>query len=85
MSESKFRALCAELLEVVEGEYEGSGCCVDLITRAHTALATPPPKPPTDEQLEKLADRFMVMDGATGSMSLEHLHFARAALEEFGQ
>jgi hypothetical protein len=46
-----FRALCAELLEVVEGEYEGTGLCYELRDRANAALATPPPKPPTDEEI----------------------------------
>jgi hypothetical protein len=40
-----FRALCAELLEVVEGEYEGTGLCYELRHRADAALATPPPEP----------------------------------------
>lgn len=35
---------------------------------------------PTDEELEKLADDYMAMDGATGVMCLGHLDFARAAL-----
>ena len=32
----------------------------------------------TDKELEKLADGHMAMDGATGSMCLEHLDFGRA-------
>ena len=51
-----FRALCAELLEVVEGEYEGTGLCYELRDRANAALATPPPEPPTDEEIEEWAD-----------------------------
>jgi hypothetical protein len=42
-----FRALCAELLEVIEGEYDGTGLCYELRDRARTALATPPLEPPT--------------------------------------
>jgi len=34
----------------------------------------------TDEDLEKLAHCYMVMDGATGSVSLEHLGFGRACI-----
>jgi len=33
-----FRALCAELLEVIEGEYEGTGLCYELRDRAAAAL-----------------------------------------------
>jgi hypothetical protein len=44
-----FRALCAELLEVIEGEYDGTGVCYELRDRARAALATPPPEPPTDD------------------------------------
>jgi hypothetical protein len=42
-----FRALCAELLEVIEGEYEGTGLCYELRDRARAALATP--EPPKDD------------------------------------
>jgi hypothetical protein len=44
-----FRALCAELLEVIEGEYEGTGLCYELRDRARAALATPPPEPTTSQ------------------------------------
>ena len=42
-----FRALCAEMLELIEGEYEGTCFCYELRDRARAALATPPPEPPT--------------------------------------
>jgi hypothetical protein len=38
-----FRALCAEMLELIEGEYEGTCFCYELRDRARAALATPPP------------------------------------------
>jgi hypothetical protein len=41
-----FRALCAEMLEVMEYEYAGTNVCYEMRQRARTALATPPPEPP---------------------------------------
>ncbi len=52
----------------------------DLLER----LSQPEPVAPTDEELEKLADDYMAMDGATGVMCLGHLDFARAALARWG-
>jgi len=88
LSHISFRELCAELLAALEVEAYAHWV-IDpedhpLCERAYAALAAPPPEPPTDEELEKLADHSMVMDGATGSMFFEHLHFARAVLERWG-
>jgi hypothetical protein len=78
-----FRALCAELLEVVEGEYEGTGLCYELRHRADAALATPPPEPPTDEELRKLwLDLYATNDGPTSG---EVVEIARAVLERWGK
>jgi hypothetical protein len=78
-----FRALCAELLEVIEGEYEGTGLCYELRDRARAALATPPPKPPTDEELRKLwLDLYATNDGPTSG---EVVTIARAVLERWGR
>ena len=53
-----FRALCAELLEVVEGEYEGTGICYELRQSARAALATPPPEPPTVEEINRCIEHW---------------------------
>ena len=49
LSESKFRELCEELVDVCDNpsppQYKA-----DVLNRARTELATPPPKPPTDEE-----------------------------------
>lgn len=45
-----------------------------------SALAQPEPEGLTDRKLEELADDYMVMDGSNGTMHLEHLDFARAAI-----
>lgn len=47
-----FRALCAELIDKID--YTWSDILLDvqlLVDRARAALATPPPEPPTDEEL----------------------------------
>jgi hypothetical protein len=56
-----FRALCEELLDELQYQtsYETNA---ELQDRARAALATPPPEPPTDEELlalkEKLWDKY---------------------------
>jgi len=74
-----FRALCAELMEVIEGEYEGTGLCYELRHRADAALATSPPKPPTDEELY---DYWISTSPQFGCA--DPVGFARAVLERWG-
>jgi hypothetical protein len=73
-----FRALCAELLEVIEGEYEGTGVCYELRHRARTALATPPPEPPTVMEILELLGE--IEDAGLGQIDL-----VRAAIERWGK
>jgi hypothetical protein len=49
-----FRELCAELLDELQYQtsYETNA---ELQDRARTALATPPPEPPTDDELIEIA------------------------------
>ena len=97
-----FRALCAELLTAVDGKncfIDGSSVeAIDHLTtifdRIEIALATPPPKPPTDEELLALEkklwheyktisyqrDEFMYDDGFRYA-----LRDYRAVLERWGQ
>jgi len=72
-----FRALCAELLEVVEGEYGGTGLCYELRDRANAALATPPPEPPTVMQILELSNEIE-------AAGLGQIDLVRAALERWG-
>jgi hypothetical protein len=51
-----FRALCAELFEIVEDEYSGTFCLMELRSRARTALAQPELQAPTDEELLGIED-----------------------------
>ena len=76
-----FRALCAELLEIIDFLCEGdSRPDCDIVARARAYLAQPEPEGLTDEELEKLADNYMFMDGADGTMHLQHIDFARASV-----
>jgi len=52
MTTPDFRALCAELLAAFEIQLEEMSIDNRLCKRARAALATPPPKPPTDEELD---------------------------------
>lgn len=48
-----FRALCEQLMELAEGKrYDGT----DVVAKARAALATSPPEPPTDQEIEEWAD-----------------------------
>ena len=81
-----FRALCAELLTAVDGKncfIDGSSVeAIDHLTtifdRIEIALATPPPEPPTDEELVTF---LYVIDPED---ELSHLAMARAVLERWG-
>ena len=89
-----FRALCAELYQEFSSLYCDMSACVDfndsymeridnLCNRADAALATPPPEPPTDEELLRL------YGVATPCYHVEEykreLDFVRAALERWGK
>jgi hypothetical protein len=82
MTQPDFRALCAELLLALETEgYTHWTINPDedpLCERARTALATPPPEPPTDEEL--VAFLYMI----DPDDELSDLAMARAVLERWG-
>ena len=50
-----FRALCAEFVDALKDENTYTQR-IDVIDRARAALATPPPEPPTDEEIEEWAN-----------------------------
>lgn len=55
-----YRALCAELVKLLEVSEEWSGCTQPpALTRARAALAQPEPVAPTDEELLKLMPETM--------------------------
>ena len=89
-----FRALCAELLSALETEgythWTINPGEDPLCDRARAALATPPPEPPTDEEIDEFVvfwwgadtDERTVTDVIeSGSITA----FARAALERWGR
>jgi hypothetical protein len=78
MTESNFRALCAELLDCDDGAIFGT----DLVTRARAALAQPEPQGPSKHELFGL---LMQAGGATQCVSVEWLEpFADAVLARWG-
>ena len=105
-----FRDMCAELLQTADillenGEssaYSGERlvrtrhleALDDCAERARAALATPPPEPPTDEELIRAAEEsgFVYKDDGRlfnsyqdcTDIKTEVLSFARAVLERWG-
>jgi hypothetical protein len=81
--QTDFRALCAELTDWLSLMDDPPH---ELVVRAQAALAQPESETTddlplwTNEELEKLADDHMAMDGATGVMFLGHLDFAHAVI-----
>ena len=72
-----YRALCAELVEAFKDENTYTQR-VEILDRARTALATPPPEPPTDEELVTFL--YLIDPGD----ELSPLAMVRAALERWG-
>lgn len=91
---SSFRSLCAELADQLSAY---NGCndveevlqhwnytnCNELLYRARAALATPPPEPPTDEELQALWHELFSHDDTVSSGDVEVI--ARVVLERWGQ
>jgi len=73
-----FRELCEELLDELQYQtsYETNA---ELQDRARAALATPPPEPPTDEELY---DYWISTSPQFGCA--DPVGFARAVLERWG-
>ena len=73
-----FRSLCAELLDELQYQtsYETNA---ELQDRARAALATPPPEPPTDDEL---SDLWTIYDGIVDLR--DFVVIARAVLERWG-
>jgi hypothetical protein len=67
MTETNFRALCEQLMELVEGKrYDGSA----VVAEARTALAQPKPVAPTDEESDAFAIVQMRLDDLAGDQEL---------------
>ena len=75
-----FRELCEQLIELVEGKrYDGT----DVVAKARAALATPPPAPPTDDELNALWNCCGDYD-EEGDHYGNIFQFARAVLKRWG-
>jgi len=77
-----FRALCEELAVEVEDWMVATDrrplSSIEQLNRARTALATPPPEPPTVMEILELSGE--IEDAGLGQIDL-----VRAALERWGQ
>jgi len=80
MTPPDFRALCAELIDAM-ADHTATALQreVEVTARARAALATPPPKPPTDEELY---DYWISTSPQFGCA--DPVGFARAVLERWG-
>ena len=92
MTEPDFRALAQELFDQLSA-YDGCDDveevshhwnytnCNKLLYRARAALATPPPDPPTDKELNALWNRCGTADDYGNYYEGNIFKFARAVLE----
>jgi len=83
MTTPDFRSLCAELLAAFEIQLEEMSIDNRLCKRARAALATPPPKPPTDDELNALWNCCGDYD-EEGDHYGNIFQFARAAIKRWG-
>jgi hypothetical protein len=90
MTETNFRALCAELLQPLD-EYDSANPYHEhraLITRARAALAQPEPVAPTDEEICELADDLGIIRGHGGDLHVSLLDltpFAESVLTRYAR
>ena len=83
-----FRALCAELADELDAETgytknDGERITHVAVARARATLeATPPPEPPTDEELQALWHELFSHDDTVSSGDVEVI--VRAALGRWG-
>ena len=79
-----FRELCAELVNELHGYKVAHPMhCRALLNRARSALSTPPPEPPTDDELNALWNCCGDHD-EEGDHYGNIFQFARAALKRWG-
>ena len=85
-----FRALCAELVEAWKDDLPYARM-IDLIARATNALATPPPEPPSEKEIELFIESIRMpwileqISRATDPDPDFDVVIARAALEKWGR
>ena len=74
-----FRALCAELVDKIEGKAPFGPDEEDLTNRAHAALAQSEPVAPTDEELITMWATTSYIDQPEGGLA-----YGRAVLTRWG-
>lgn len=80
-----FRALCKEFVEICKHDRTYTQT-MDLVDRANAALATPPPEPPTDKELNALWIEQCGYTGHSPAMSISDFKpAARAVLDRWGK
>ena len=89
MKQPNFRALCAELVELLDEEWSGVSYQPEALNRARAALeATPPPEPPLDEEILELAGDAWISFAKSQPNPQRYswdLVLIRAALERWGR
>ena len=89
-----WKALCAELFEIVEGEYSGTSYLLEWRRSIRNALAQSDQEEPTDEELLELLSRisglpepdsYTIDGGRISPEPSEILGFARAVLQQWGR
>ena len=95
MTQPNFRALCAELIKIVEehSNPDEYALCdvVDTLNRARAALATPPPEPPSEKEIELFIESIRMpwileqISRATDPDPDFDVVIVRAALERWGK
>ena len=81
-----WRALCAELFELVEDEYSGTSIWAEWRRDIRAALAQPEPVGPTDAEIMELWTEWNLgWDPRLGPVVMPHpREFARAVLARWG-
>jgi hypothetical protein len=77
-----FRALCAELVELLEDEWYGVTREPSALVNARTALAQPEPQGPTDEEIRDVWSWAAGQD--QGPWPTQQHCFARTVLQRWG-
>jgi len=82
LSPADWRALCAELFEIVEEEYSGTSCLTELRSRTAAALAEQPVGPTDEELCETYRAAYYACNNRQGPAA--QTYALRAVLERWG-
>lgn len=85
---TNYRHLCIELLDCLEKAdwpVRYRALCLQWIDIAHASLVEPNPSSPADWELSHLMHDFVFGGESESDFSFDHLGYARAVLERWGQ